>query len=496
MRWGKMKKLLIILLLVFLLVGCQQDINPTDVVESPGYIMPKNYIGYASEVYITETIMPREQRLPQKYFTGTYANILYSPVTSELCLTAKVYDTDHRNATYYLVGRKQGQEFFGETRVKFLISDGSGSKSYCFPNVDLSQPYEVLLTKVDADDLNPSSTLDSVNTLTITDSKASQRKHVQLESISDQVLTYFLPDEDPYVCFSVMFHDPGKAFKKLTFVLYHSEDKQIVEEKEIIIDDSFYEDDLLKLENITFDLHIAPNFDYGVQILVDGHDGVDEFNDIEIGQYTYTTKTYEMASDGTSFHGLYAVFTGFEIKGDDVYFYYRYDDQGNMAYADTGELPVFVIVTKTGSYPDYIEETFDFDLTKNYFVLPISQVQQGVGLLIRDQRLKYVFNAFYVVTHEIAIHYYPTYHEPEEKMLTFLLRDVSNANLLSVKIEIVNENNEVLEVIQDVQALFGEFTYTYTGDYDVEGQYFLRFTYEVETLVGPLTHMKEFPLFS
>src|SRR5690606_599769 len=114
----------------------------------------------------------------------------------------------------------------------------------------------------------------------------------------------------------------------------------------------------------------------------------------------------------------------------------------------------------------------DFDLTKNYFVLPISQVQQGVGLLIRDQRLKYVFNAFYVVTHEIAIHYYPTYHEPEEKMLTFLLRDVSNANLLSVKIEIVNENNEVLEVIQDVQALFGEFTYTYTGDYDVEGQYF------------------------
>lgn len=491
-----MKKLLIILLLVFLLVGCQQDSDPTDVVESPGYIQPKNYTGYASEVYITETIMPREQRLPEQYFTGTYDNILYSPVTNELCLTAKVYDINHRNAVYYLVGRKQGQEFFGETRVRFLISNGSGSKSYCFSNVDLSQPYEVLLTKVDADDLNPSSTLYSVNTLTITDSKASQRKHVQLESISDQVLTYFSPDEDPYVCFSVIFHDPGKAFKKLTAVLYHSENKQIVEEKEIIVDDSLYEDDLLKLENITFDSHIAPNSEYGVQILVDGHDGVDEFNDIEIGQYSYTTKTYEISSYGTSFHGLYAVFTDIEVKGDDVYFYYRYENLGNMAYTDTGELPVFVIVTNTGRYPDYIEETFDFDLTKNYFVLPKSQVQQQVGLLIRDQRLKYVFSACYVNSHEIDIHYYPTYHEPEEKKLTFLLYDVSEANLLSVKIEIVNENHEVLEVIQDVQALFGQFTYTYTGDYDAEGQYFIRFTYEVETLVGPLTHMKEFPLFS
>jgi hypothetical protein len=99
-----LKKITYLMLFIFVLFGCneidpsiesQNDTlapietpieTPIESNEDTVYVRPENYVGYANHISITETVMPQNQRLPEKYFTGTYSNIKYTALTKELCL--------------------------------------------------------------------------------------------------------------------------------------------------------------------------------------------------------------------------------------------------------------------------------------------------------------------------------------------------------------------------------------------------------------------------
>jgi hypothetical protein len=485
-----MKKILIIFLL-FLITGCTNQTDDIDIVEDTPideYVQHKSYEGYASHIQITEHIMPINERLPQKYFNGSYTHIKYAALTKQLCLTAVVNDNDYRNATYYLVGRKVGTANFGQSIVEFLAPGGMTSKKVCFNNTDLSQPFEVLLTKMDRDDLNPWPTLYSVNTITFVDTKAYERQYVSHYDSTNLAPTIYEPKSMPFISFSCEFKDPGKTIDKVHVVLFNPTNNTEIAFKTMDISEADYEGDHLKLNEITFD-GVAPNLKYLVQVFADGHDGVDAFERVTIGNYSYTTGGYEISTSRDAFHDLYAVITDIKVIGDSVFVYYTGKNLGTVTYSDTWKEVDMTVFIKAYGDLGQTEQRFSLDLTKSYFELPFESVKRGFYIHITDSRYKYSFSQITVSGGIKKVLYYPT--EDKTIMINFL--NHSDNKLLSFRIDILDENNTVVETIEGVKPEFGFNTYPYIGDYDFSGNYKLLFTYEVESLIGVLTHTQEIP---
>ncbi len=508
-----MRKLIILLLLIFLLASCtpsseikvpietiedpietiEEPIEtieePVETVETP-VETPSNYVGYATNLLITESIMPMSQRLPQKFFTSSYTKINFIPLTKELCVTASINDKDYRNATYYLVGRKVGNNYYGEMRVQFLIPSGVGSKSYCFSNVDLLEPYEVLLTKHDLDDLNPSSTMYSVNTLTLHDQKSSMRSRVSLHSVSGLSPSIYEMGESPYIHFTTTYSDPNKIIDTAHVVLFNPFDKSIIDSQVITITEAHYEGELLKLENIRFD-NLVPGLEYIIQVFVDGNDGVDDFEKVTLESYRYETGTYESVEINDVFHGLFAVITGLEVVEDEVILYYDFKNDGTMTYTDT-KLPIsFKVTTYTGIYPDQIEQSFALDIEKNQMVFSKELFTHGFSLTIRDERNQLNFCNYSISPNLLSLVAY----ENQMHEIRIINMDHDNPQAISMKVEILNSALEVVETLENVTTQFGEFNYPYENTYPKNMGFKIRITYEVESKIGIITHTEIFPLY-
>ena len=506
-----MRKLSILLLLIFLLASCIPSSNteetievPIETVEEPIETIeepvetqetpvdtPSNYVGYATNLIITETVMPMNQRLPQKFFPSSYTKINFVPLTKELCVTVSINDKDYRNATYYLVGRKVGTNYYGEMRVQFLIPSGVGSKSYCFSNVDLLEPYEVLLTKHDLDDLNPSSTMYSVNTLTLQDKKAEQRSSVSLHSVSGLSPSIYEMGESPYIHFTSTYLDPNKIIDTAHIVLFNSFDKTIIDSQVITITEAHYEGEMLKIENIRFD-NVVPGLEYIIQVFVDGNDGVDDFEKVTLESYRYETGTYENVEMSDVFHGLFAVITGFEVVDDEVILYYDFKNDGTMTYTDTKQPISFKVNTYTGMYPDQIEQSFPLDLDKNQMVFSKELFLQGFSLTIRDERNQLNFCNFLISPNLLSLIAY----ENQMHEIRIINIEHGNPQALSMKVEILNSALQIVETLENVTTQFGEFNYPYVKTYPRNMGFKIRITYEVETKIGILTHTQTFPLYS
>lgn len=483
-----MKKLIFVILCLCCLVGCKA--KPTESDDTlDEYIRPRNYIGYANHISITETVMPENQRLPQKYFSGTYSNIKYTALTKELCVTANVNDIDYKNAKYYLVGRKEGTSYLGEIRIQFLAPEGFGSKTACFDHVDLSEAYEVLLTKYDSDDLNPSNTMYSVRTLRLIDLKAQQRNYIINTNIFGHTPIAYVPTEDPYLLFSTSYSDVGRTIHTVHIVLFDPFNDHIIESRQMTITQEDYEGDTLSLRYLRFD-NLAPNLEYSIQIFADGNDGVDEFERITIGNYSYKTGTYEISAVNRSFHGLYAAVSSMSVIDDQVYIYFKYKNDQTMIYADTKEELSLVITVRTGNYQNRVEETFPFDASKQYIVLPKAVLNDGLSLSIRDSRFKYNFCDF-----GINPFYMDLYTQPiDDHAIKLEIVDKGNGLPLSMKIDIIDNNNNVLETLDNLSMAFGYNIYPYLGTYDKTLGYRVVITYQVNSMIGVLTHTEILPL--
>lgn len=505
-----MKKLFILIFIIFLLGACTPIDDSIETIEEPIETIEESietieppiettetnnnnlisHQGYASNITITESIMPLNQRLPQKYFTGSYSNIKFTPLTKELCLTANVNDKDYRNATYYLVGRLVGTSYYGEMRIQFLISSGYGSKSVCFENVDLIQPYEILLTKVDLDDLNPSSTLYSVNTLTLHDQNAGLRSRVTSKTISGFAPSIYKKGESPYIEFSTTFLDPNRSIDKAHVVLFNPFNSVTIDSQIIAITEEHYDGDTLKIENIRFN-NLAPQLAYSIQIFVDGNDGIDDFEKITLESYSYETGTYENVEIDDVYHELFAVFTGIEVIEDEVFLYYDFFNDGSMFYSDTKETITFKVTTFTGHYLNRVQQSFPLDITQNHMVFSKDFLRNGLIIYIRDERNKLMFCKSGISAHFISLSAFDnTMHE-----IRIISKGFDIDPPLSMKVEIVDSNNQVVETIENVSTQFGEFNYPYLGTYEKNMGYIIRITYEVETIIGILTHVVEKPLF-
>lgn len=501
--WGYiMKKIGILILFIFFLVGCTQIDAPTPTeeipietqeppIETPIDDEPSNYIGYASHISMTETVMPVNQRLPQKYFIGTYTKVKYTALTKELCVTAQVDDKDYRNATYYMVGRKVGNDYYGEYRVQFLIPSGVGSKTVCFKNVDLAKAYEVLLTKVDLDDLNPSNTIYSVNTLTLRDLKADERNRITQDSVIDLAPSIFEKGSAPYVLFSSTFIDPNRSIDKVHVVLFNPLNNKSLDSFVIDITDDLYEGDILKLENLRFN-DVAPKLKYSIQIFADGNDGVDSFEKITIGNYTYETGTYEISTVNEAYHGLFAVVTGFEVIDDQVHIYYDFENDGNTTYTDTKQKISIIVTTFTGRYPDPVEKTIPLDVNRNSLILPKALLNDGLYLSIRDSRFQISFCDFFISPNYVRM----SINENQNHGIRIYIIDDGNEPPLSIKVEIVDINNQVVETIDDVSPAFGEYHHPYSGTYGRYQGYKVKVTYDVQTDIGILTHVFYYSLYA
>ena len=441
-------------------------------------------VGYASGILITQYDMPSNQKLLQRDFDGSYSDVNYNPITQTLSLKASITDKYFRNATYYLVGRYVGSK--SEERKSFTLYTSIASFSYTFYGVDLSREYEILLAKVDADNLNPTIVLDSVCTLTLYDEQHNQRYYPTQNDVIDHNSLFINNDEIPFIDVSLLYNDTQSSITSFEIVLYNDYDKKAIESKHIDIDVSNYDGSIISLNHLTFN-NLSPNTDYLLQLRITGNDGIDDFNMVTFETFKITTPSYENSYMEDSFHGLFAVITGFEVNGDDVTFSYVSLNNGDYVYTDTSE-PIQMNVYV--SYSNDTNETFLLDMESNSFVLPYDMVKTGVSIYIFDARRDYTFSHMSIQTCKNAFGVY--FHETSR--LFYELYNYSSVLPNYVKLEIFDSNGVLIETFTDLPCVPGSIFLDLTASYASNEDYTIIITYEVNTLIGPLVHSASYPL--
>jgi len=274
-----MKKLLILVILIFTLFGCQSESDSTEV--SFESIHPQ-YEGYATNITIEETNF--NETLPQKAFTVDIISIIYSPIIRRVEIEYKITDNYYQNALYLTV-KKVG---LNDEKIQHVLNSRSQTFKEKFNNVDLSGDFQILFGKFDGDDLNPSPNAIAVKTLTLFDKKKDERHQVFLSS---QTITDFkLGATESHIRMNYALQDEDEMIEKLDVVLIENVTHFEIEKISLSMEDLVREGNTLSFSELTF-TKAKPGIKYDIIVVAAGNDGIDDFEEIVINVFNHTTSS-------------------------------------------------------------------------------------------------------------------------------------------------------------------------------------------------------------
>jgi len=492
-----MRKLYVLIPIVFILISCnaidittEQTTNLTTSVLTTTSSSSGTYLqnqSYASDIVIKQTIMSKEFRLPQQFFYASFSSVKYFPITKSLTVTVVIGDADYHGAEYYLVGRYKGSP--SEERKHFVFGESSGQLTYTFDNVDLSNTYEVLVTKVDSDDLNSSSTLFSVCTLELNDPHASERYEVTKESSTNNAPEFLEADEMPFVDVSIVYADEHQAINQLIIALYSNYDKTLISDMTIDIDSSYYDNGFITLDHILFS-ELSPAQEYIVQIYGSGNDGVDSFTQLTLDSLLVVAPAFENCDIEDSFYNLFAVITKSEVIGDEVVFYYKAINNESYTYSDTHEPVTIMVSAMAGSINETYEHeynvTFELDPLIGSFSIPYEYASKGANIRIYDFRntlefCNYVVNPGYVSFNAFV----SIYHD-----LRLELLDNNIENVVSLNVKLFNSSSQLISEHSNLEASEQFFTWELPSSVTSFEGWYIVIDYESDSIIGILSHQK------
>jgi hypothetical protein len=480
-------------ILMFALIGCDATSattheTTTDETTTTGTISAtttevlqfEGYIGYASGLLITQTVLPNEIQWPGLSFHAHYSDVMVMPVARSVCVTANIEDYNFRGATYYLVGRYTGATL-EETRYVFTTASSSRSYEACFTGIDLSRHFEILLAKKDTDVPQAHSALYSVVTLDLHDPRANERGVVYSAGATIEDTGYVTSDSTPSIRYQTAFLDSKRTIDSIAFLLVDKSTQAVVQTQVLEIVETMFEGDLLNLPVIAF-VDLAPGTEYTIKTRISGNDGIDDFEDLSATTIHTTSSTYEGLVIQQSQHDLYGAITALSAVDGTVIVHIK-------VVNDTGNEHGFVAEVHTSDLQqnDHLT-TFDLQEGANVLSLEAAVFSFGGVLYIRDTTTNKVVSRRVI---DVRFNYYSVnYVYGRNGLLTIeVLNGETYTETRSCRLEIYSANGTLLDTISMQAYRPGTvFTVLSSAKYQDHPGIYGKVVYQVPTEIGLITH--------
>ncbi|RJP57530.1 MAG: hypothetical protein C4543_09530 [Ignavibacteriales bacterium] len=467
-----MKKMIMLLLMLFLLYGCE-----TKDLESIYREIHPQYEGYATQITIEEDVSFIDT-LPQKSFAVSIQKITYHPMTKTISITYEIYDGSYQQATYMTVGR-EGESMNEDETYLYTLTSNKGTFTTYFHGVDLSEPFHILFGKYDLDDLNPTWVIQAVKSVTFTDNVLDERQPIEMDSYLFDQSTDFTREDPIRIGFDYTIDDPSEGITHVSFVLIEDSTKVEVEKLDYPIDDDMRFDNLIEFEDIIFD-NVAPGVSYDVVVLVTGSDGIDSFTDIPLTVFDHTVGSYLNNEHPNSWHGLYAAITDIYVEGDEVVVHYMLHNDHTMK-DEFGHEPIIDLSFVDGRYYTLVNLTEmqpgqgSFRILKEYF-----KDGAQISIYIREGYKNLAHYSFYPNKLSFALNILSS-----NSLSFYLLNEIAPTD--PITIELITNEDTILETLT-FTPLSGANTLTTSINMLSYANLTARITYQSETILGTFTH--------
>lgn len=477
-----------ILILLIALMGCdatstttQRITTVTTTSETTTVVTTfQEYIGYASGLDIVETVLSEAIQWPGLSFHAHYSSVMVSPVAKSICVTANISDSAYRGATYFLVGRYTGATM-EESRYVFSAVSSSRSYEACFTGIDLSRQFEILLAKTDTDVPQAPAALYSVVTLTVRDPRFGERGVVYSAGGIVEDAGFVANDTTPSIRYSTAYQDTKRTIDTITILLVDKWTQAIVQTQILEIDETMYEDDLLRLPVVEF-FDLAPGTEYTIKTRISGNDGIDAFENISATIIQATSSTYKGLEIIQSQHDLHAAVTALSEEDGIVSIHVYVVNKTNSEHVFVAE-----IHTSDLHQNNYVTKV---DLTEGANVIELSAAAFSFGgvIYIRDVTTNKVVSKRVI---DVRFNYYSVQHVYGTKgTLSIEVLGGNQYNVTrSCHLELYSADGLLLETIQMQAYRPGSTFYVLTSVkfQDYPGIYG-KVVYQVDTEIGWITH--------
>lgn len=478
-----MKKYVSLILLLFLLFGCQEKLPEERYVE----IHPK-YQGYATHIKIEEDKAYIDS-LSQKAFQVYIFKIEYVPIKEMIYIEYEIYDGSYQNATYMTVGREGNSMNEDDTRLHKMTSSRRRLSEY-FYGIDLSLPFHILFGKYDGDDLNSTSLIRAVKSITFTSDSKKERHKVETLDYDFAQETDFTLANPAYIAFDYSLSDPNQMINQVHFVLVEKSTGVELDEIAFTDLDDVRDEDVLSFEDIRFE-GVGPGVEYHILVVLTGHDGIDAFEKVVYQVFAQTVGHYLNNTHETSYHGLYAAITDVVREGEEVIIRYMIHNDHTMQN-EYGHEPKITLRIVSHNYEELNPPTLyeDLDVTEETgeIRLPRESFKYGVSIVISLPEYHEALASYYMSSHKLAVNV-SKYSQYVYSIYVHQLNDFSDA----ISVELMNNNDEIIDQFSFIPI---EGHNTFSTDLNLWNTFGLkvRVTYTVDTLVGPFTHTRTYPL--
>lgn len=312
-------------------------------------------------------------------FDGNFVDPEYHPIIGNLTFTLEINDDDYRNSTYFVVVREVNSPDFDFLQA-FTIEESTASR---YHSIDYTPGKEVIVAKIAGTVYSDHVYLEPVASLRVSDSMANARKTLSGYTIIGNELRDIDMSETPYLDYSVLATDPDRIISSIKTIIYYPNYDLVLDTQVFEVTDDMYIGDQLSIDNIISD-NLPPEKTFTIIYYVSGHDGVSDFEDVQLTSKRMTSANYESGSSiRNAYPGFWGFIHDFELNENDTRVYIHYINDQVLSMDDvylTASLNVYddegVLVE---SYP-LIDGMTYLDIPNEYlddFYLLIIQCDQS-----------------------------------------------------------------------------------------------------------------------
>lgn len=385
-----------------------------------------------------------------KYFYIYFKEIIYQPITNQLCIIFDYHDEDYERARYYMIGQEKGVNLTLQ-QLSYVKSNQEGEHGGCFNFMNKETTYEIIIGKIDQDDLNPSPMMEAVAFIEFIDHNYSERHKIGSKSLNfDQSLTYTY-DSIPSVSLDISVDDQFEIINQVVLGLYEHGTNILLEVYTIELSELKWNNEKLTIDNYVIP-NLAPFTDYQVKVYISGHNGIETFTNVLVlnGYFTSQSITYPL---GYRRHGFFA--TIIDVRPNDTETTINYIAVNNQKVISVIDRQPYSFILHIFNDENQLVYQSPIDVSLNSISIPNIYAQIGYKIRIVTDRDDLILNERFI-------------EEPAPRIVINKIQDgilygkvtegVESINFISIIIFVGNDLDRVDEVEVSVFSPDGSFT--------------------------------------
>ena len=339
--------------------------------------------GFEFELFAIESI----PIIKNKYFLIEFKEISYNPVKNEICLVFTYNDPEYVHAKYYMIGREKGT-YLTSQQLSYSISKPTGTHGGCFNFMNKEATYEILIGKIDSDDLNPTSYMEAVGSIEFIDKNYNERKKIGRSILAINPSIDYTYDQVPSITLDINIEDVHQIIDTVILQLYDEENDTFEESFTLESSEMSWSEGILSVKDYQID-GLAPYLDYRIKMYISGYNGFEEFEGILVQTRDFKSQN---VTDSVGFrrHGFFAEIVNVDVDGTTATL--SYVAVNNQSWVSSTDNNPYQFMLRIYDSMDVMRLEKTIDVTKNSTTIPIAYAQIGNRLEIvtdRDDLLIY-----------------------------------------------------------------------------------------------------------